>query len=66
MSTGASGANTSMFSRISCHAFQFAFAPFPGAFEPGPGIVLPQASPLHSGQALQLRIVFRAFSRTSA
>ena len=29
-------------------------APLPGALEPGPGMVFPQARPLHTGQALQL------------
>ena len=65
VSTGPSSAKVSKFRRIFFHACQLTFAPFPGALEPGPGRVFPQPSPLHSGQALQLRMVLRAFSQIS-
>jgi hypothetical protein len=49
------------------HAFQLSFAPFPGAFEPGPGMVFAHASPLHSGHTLQFGpMFFLAFASTSA
>ena len=48
----------SISSLICCHAFQLSWAPLPGALEPGPGMVLPQAKPLHTGQALQLLPMF--------
>ena len=51
VSTGVFGAMVSMFRHQRRHARQLSFAPLPGAFEPGPGIVLPQPRPLHSGQA---------------
>ena len=53
VSTGVFGAMVSMFRHQRRHARQLSFAPLPGAFEPGPGIVLPQPRPLHSGQTLQ-------------
>ena len=65
VSTGPSSTKVSKFRRMLFQAAQLSCAPFPGAFEPGPGSVFAQASPLHSGQALQLRIVFLAFSSTS-
>ena len=46
------GAIVSMFRLQRRHARQLSFAPLPGAFELGPGIVLPQPRPLHSGQTL--------------
>ena len=65
ISTGSSSSKVSKFSRMSFQACQFTCAPLPGAFDPGPGRVFPQPRPLHSGHALQFRIVFLAFSRTS-
>jgi hypothetical protein len=47
-----------MLSLYGRHAFQLSFAPLPGAFEPGPGIVFPQPRPLHSEHALQLGAMF--------
>ena len=62
VSTGVFGAMVSMFRHQRRHACQLSFAPLPGAFEPGPGIVLPQPRPLHSGQTLQ-RGAMRARAR---
>ena len=62
VSTGVFGAMVSMFRHQRRHAHQLSFAPLPGAFEPGPGIVLPQPRPLHSGQTLQ-RGAMRARAR---
>ena len=64
VSTGVFGAMVSMFRHQRRHARQLSFAPLPGAFEPGPGIMLPQPRPLHSGQTLQ-RGAMRARARCS-
>ena len=66
VSTGSSGKMVSMLSLMPRQAFQLSFAPLPGDFEPGPGMRLPQARPLHSGQTLQFGpMFFFAFARTS-
>mgnify|MGYP004422750669 CR=1 FL=1 len=55
-----------MLSLYDLHAFQLSFAPLPGAFEPGPGMVFPQPRPLHSGHSLHFGpICFRASASTS-
>ena len=66
VSTGVLGTIVFMLSLYGRHAFQLSFAPLPGAFEPGPGIVFPQPRPLHSEHALQLgAMFFHACSSTS-
>ena len=45
--------SVSMFTKISCHLSKLREAVAPGYLQPGPGMALPQARPLHTGHALQ-------------
>ena len=55
----------SMFSRTSRQASKLRIATVPLPLAPGPGIVAPQARPLHTGQAWQGPICPRAACKTS-